>query len=111
MLSGKMSENLSLFWSKHILLLSLSLSLALGSLLIIILLLLLLLEQLLILLDLDLRLIIEGWRNRIHLRSRLGETVREYLRLLNLLRLRLNRLGSLVIVRALLARLLASQRR
>jgi len=111
MLSGKMSEDLSLFWSKHILLLSLSWSLALGSLLIIILLLLLLLEHLLILLDLDLRLIIERRRNRVHLRRGLGETIREYLRLLDLLRLRLYGLGSLMIVRTLLARLLASQRR
>jgi len=75
------SKDLSLFRSEHILLLSLSLSLSLGSLLLIIILLLLLLEELLILLDLDLRLIVERWRNRVHLRSGLGETIREYLRL------------------------------
>jgi hypothetical protein len=78
-----MSEDLSLFRSEHILLLSR------GSLLIIILLLLLLLllEELLILLDL--RLSIDGGRNRVYLRSGLGETIRECLRLLYLLRLRL----------------------
>lgn len=66
-----MSEDLSLFRSEHILLLSLSW----GSLLIIKLLLLLLLEKLLILLDLG--LIIEGWRYCVYLRSGLGETISE----------------------------------